>query len=89
MELESAQSSYAAANLKARPDRALRRPIGIVAVIGWSTLSVVLCFLLWWFLTAGEAEARIMSPTLLPSPHETFGQFRSLWFDSTLPAICW
>jgi NitT/TauT family transport system permease protein len=84
MELESAQGSYAVANLKARRGPRLRRPIGIVAVIGWSTLSVVLCFLLWWFLTAGEAEARIMSPTLLPSPRETFGQFRSLWFDSAL-----
>ncbi len=85
MELESAQGSYAVANLKARRGPRLRRPIGIVAVIIWSTLSVVLCFLLWWFLTAGEAEARIMSPTLLPSPRETFGQFRSLWFDGADP----
>lgn len=39
---------------------------------------------LWWLVTAGEPEERIVSPALLSSPGETFGQLRSLWFDRAL-----
>ncbi|MHB8969511.1 MAG: ABC transporter permease [Pirellulaceae bacterium] len=84
MELKSAQASSTVAQLPAHRGPRLRQPIGLLAVCGCATLSMLLFFLLWWFLTAGEAEARLMSPTLLPSPRETFAEFGSLWFDSAL-----
>lgn len=38
----------------------------------------------WWFLTSGGSEERILSPSILPSPQETFASFSSLWFDRAL-----
>ena len=38
----------------------------------------------WWFVTRGEPEERIISPRGLPSPAETFASFPSLWFDRAL-----
>lgn len=38
-------------------------------------------FLAIWFLTTrGQAEFRIISPVVIGSPAEVFGQFRNLWF---------
>jgi NitT/TauT family transport system permease protein len=63
----------------------LRRPISVTASLLFAALSVAMFFLLWWFLTAGATnEGRMVSPTVLPSPRETFAEFRSLWFDSAL-----
>jgi NitT/TauT family transport system permease protein len=43
------------------------------------------CFALWWFVTRGEPEERILSPSKgLSSPWETFSSFHSLWFDRAL-----
>ncbi|MGO9599433.1 MAG: ABC transporter permease [Isosphaeraceae bacterium] len=43
------------------------------------------CFLLWWLVTRGEPEERIVSPVKgLSSPYETFAAFRTLWFDRAL-----
>ena len=43
------------------------------------------CCGLWWFVTRGEPEERIISPSNgLPSPAETFASFHSLWFDRGL-----
>jgi len=40
---------------------------------------------LWWLVTAGAtAEARWISPTILPSPLEVARSLRSLWFDRAL-----
>jgi ABC-type nitrate/sulfonate/bicarbonate transport system permease component len=40
---------------------------------------------LWWYLTSGDiVENRRYSPSILPSPAETFGDFHSLWFDREL-----
>jgi NitT/TauT family transport system permease protein len=40
---------------------------------------------LWWAVTAGsEAEERLISPTILPSPLEVVQSFPSLWFDRAL-----
>ncbi|NLX21737.1 MAG: ABC transporter permease [Phycisphaerae bacterium] len=38
----------------------------------------------WWLATHGEPEQRLLSPTVLPSPHETFATFPELWFDRAL-----
>jgi ABC-type nitrate/sulfonate/bicarbonate transport system permease component len=46
---------------------------------------VAICFLVWWLVTRGPAEERIVSPVTLPSPQETLGAFYpSLWRDSAL-----
>jgi NitT/TauT family transport system permease protein len=43
------------------------------------------CFALWWFVTRGEPDDRIMPPSKgLTSPWETFSSFHSLWFDQAL-----
>ena len=48
-------------------------------------LCVCVCGAIWWWLTAGDiAENRLVSPSILPSPAETFGDFKSLWFDRAL-----
>ena len=38
----------------------------------------------WWFVTLGEAEERVVSPSTRGSPSEVFGTFHSLWFDRAL-----
>ena len=50
---------------------------------------VALCLGLWWFVTRGEAEQRILGPTVLPSPRETFATFPDLWFDRELTRNVW
>ena len=47
-------------------------------------LCIVLCIGIWWFVTRGESEERILSYTILPSPGETVASFSSLWFDRAL-----
>jgi ABC-type nitrate/sulfonate/bicarbonate transport system permease component len=47
-------------------------------------LCIVLCIGVWWFVTRGESEERILSYTILPSPGETLASFSSLWFDRAL-----
>lgn len=48
-----------------------------------STL-VLLVLFVWFVLTVGEAERRIVSPALLPSPIEVFGSLKSLVADRGL-----
>ena len=46
---------------------------------------LAVCGAIWWGLTAATiAEERLLGPTVLPSPAETFGDFHSLWFDHAL-----
>jgi len=48
-------------------------------------IGVGACFTLWWFVTRGEPEERIISPSQgLSSPAETFRSFHALWFDRAL-----
>jgi NitT/TauT family transport system permease protein len=63
---------------------ALRKQAPLWQVVFFSLLSVLVCYGLWWFLTRGEPEERIVSVTVLPSPAETFANFHSLWFDRGL-----
>lgn len=62
----------------------LRRPAKIWMGPVFGSLSILLFFAVWWFLTRGEPEERIISPASLPSPRETFATFHSLWFDRAL-----
>lgn len=53
------------------------------ALLGFVCIGLVL--LGWQILTMGDvAEERLLSPSKLPSPAETFGSFSSLWFDRGL-----
>jgi ABC-type nitrate/sulfonate/bicarbonate transport system permease component len=58
--------------------RALRAepPAHLRAALGLSMVGLVL--LLWWLVTRGEAEFRIISPARLPSPGEVVGEIGSL-----------
>jgi ABC-type nitrate/sulfonate/bicarbonate transport system permease component len=52
----------------------------LMALIG-----VLACLALWWFLTSGPVEERIIPPSKgLSSPAETFASFHSLWFERAL-----
>lgn len=71
----------------------LRRMGGLFAIrqeapmwqrIAFSILCLVVCYGLWWYLTRGPYEERILSYAVLPSPTETFSSFQSLWFDRGL-----
>ena len=58
-------------------------PAAARAVLALS--SVALLMLLWFLATRGAtAEARLISPTILGSPAEVLGSFKSLWFDREL-----
>jgi len=57
-------------------------PLWQIAI--FSTLGVIACFGLWWFLTRGGPEERIISSYSLPSPSETFATFHDLWFERAL-----
>ncbi|MGE5125421.1 MAG: ABC transporter permease, partial [Betaproteobacteria bacterium] len=47
-------------------------------------LPVVVLLGLWAAVTAGVAEERVISPTILPSPAEVVASFPLLWFDRAL-----
>ncbi|MDB5389170.1 MAG: cmpB [Planctomycetaceae bacterium] len=49
-----------------------------------SLFCLVVCYGLWWYLTHGPGEERILGYAVLPSPAETFSSFKSLWFDRAL-----
>ena len=60
----------------------------------WQTLLLGLfcmaaCLALWYWATLGRPEERILSPSVLPSPKETFASFHSLWFDRALTRNVW
>jgi NitT/TauT family transport system permease protein len=50
----------------------------------FGAICIGLCIGLWWFVTRGESEERILSYAVLPSPGETLASFSSLWFDRAL-----
>lgn len=60
--------------------RELSRRTALLIQLG----SVALTLLIWYLLTLGTAENRILSPLVLPSPMEVLGQIKSLWFDAAL-----
>ncbi len=62
----------------------LRRPAPVWQVAVGSLLCLAVCYGLWWFLTRGPGEERLLGYSVLPSPAETFSSFPSLWFDRAL-----
>ena len=63
---------------------AIRQEAPLWQTVAFSTLCLVVCYVLWWSLTRGPGEERILSYAVLPSPAETFSSFHSLWFDRGL-----
>jgi NitT/TauT family transport system permease protein len=60
-----------------------RVPSSLAWVLGVIPVAAVL--LLWFVVTAGsEAESRLISPTILPSPTEVARSLPELWFDRAL-----
>jgi len=62
----------------------IRRPVRKPLRLLLGVLPVVLILLIWFLLTSGKAEERIISPVILPSPGEVATAFHSLWFDAQL-----
>jgi len=63
---------------------ALRKGVSRWQAVSFGVLCIAICFGAWWFVTRGEPESRLLGPTVLPSPSETFATFPSLWFDRAL-----
>lgn len=63
---------------------AIRQDAPLWQTVACSILCLVVCYGLWWYLTRGPYEERILSYAILPSPAETFSSFHSLWFDRGL-----
>ncbi|HEX3447683.1 MAG TPA: ABC transporter permease [Isosphaeraceae bacterium] len=64
---------------------ALRRGLPAWQAAFMGLVGVFVCLALWWFLTNGPTEERIIPPSKgLSSPAETFASFHSLWFDRAL-----
>ena len=87
-------ASKADVNAQARPEPtasffSLRREVPRWQALLLGLLCVVSVFVAWHLLTRGAAEERILSPGVLPSLTETFGDFHSLWFDRALTRNTW
>jgi NitT/TauT family transport system permease protein len=67
----------------------LRREIPAWQAVVFGIVCVALVLGLWWLVTRGEPEQRILSPAALPSPAETFATFPTLWFDRALTRNTW
>jgi NitT/TauT family transport system permease protein len=63
-----------------------RRPISPITSVLLGLLCLALVLGVWWFVTRGEHEERLVGYTALPSPAETFNleQLKELWFDNAL-----
>jgi NitT/TauT family transport system permease protein len=62
----------------------IREPVSTWLKILLGMIPVFLIFLIWVLLTAGEAEFRVISPVILPSPLEVIQSFKTLWFEAEL-----
>ncbi len=69
------------------PSRLLAIRESIPSWMSWvfGVIPILLLLLVWIMMTAGgEAEKRLISPTILPSPLEVARSFGSLWFERAL-----
>jgi ABC-type nitrate/sulfonate/bicarbonate transport system permease component len=62
--------------LRVAPPRPVRHLLGAGGV--------ALLVLVWWFITWGAVETRLVSPVVLPSPFEVFSSFNSLLTERAL-----
>ncbi len=52
--------------------------------LGFGAASLLIILFIWWFLTRGQGDERIVDAYTLPSPGATLASFKSLWFDRSL-----
>ncbi len=62
----------------------LRGDLSPVLAVAFSLACLLVVFLLWSAVTAGPPEERVVPRATMPSPGETFGSFRELWFERAL-----
>ena len=83
---ESAAGTRRATNALAAPARPLRGDAPAATALLWG-ITCVACVLAAWFIaTAGEAEARFISPAMLPSPAETLRELPRVFGERKLVA---
>jgi NitT/TauT family transport system permease protein len=65
---------------------ALRSSLPLWQEVLLGALCLALCFGVWWYLTRGPEEERILSSiaTSIYSPKETFAELSNLWFERGL-----
>ena len=59
----------------------IREPVSAPLKLVLGAIPILLLLAGWSLITRGEAEERVVSPLILPSPVEVVHSFRSLWFD--------
>jgi ABC-type nitrate/sulfonate/bicarbonate transport system permease component len=64
--------------------RGLRKSVSRPQALLFGLLCILTVLGVWWFVTRGEPESRLLAPSVLPSPRETFATFGTLWFDRAL-----
>ena len=62
----------------------VRAKIPYSNAIGLTTIFVAVVLVVWWFLTNGMTEKRIVQPLILPSPLEVLASFKPLHFEQGL-----
>jgi NitT/TauT family transport system permease protein len=62
----------------------IRESVGTPLKVLLGVIPVVLLFAVWFLATTGQAEDRLISPTILPSPGEVLRSIHSLWFEAEL-----
>ncbi len=62
----------------------IRRPVPRAWVVVLGAVPILLTLALWYLLTRGPAEERVLSPVILPSPAEVVRSFPPLWFERAL-----
>jgi NitT/TauT family transport system permease protein len=71
-------------NSSRRTQFLLRREISPLTAILCGLACIATCLAIWYVLTAGENEQRILTSNKLPSPVETWNSLQQLWFDGAL-----
>jgi NitT/TauT family transport system permease protein len=62
----------------------IREPLPVWQAWLLGILPIAALLLVWFLVTAGAAEERVISPTILPSPAEVVASLPLLWFDRML-----
>jgi NitT/TauT family transport system permease protein len=62
----------------------IREELRTIPKVILGVIPVVLLFAIWFWITNGKSENRIISPLILPSPLEVVRSFPSLWFEAEL-----
>ena len=62
----------------------IRVPVNKSLKIILGIIPVFLILLIWFLTTLGEAEMRVISPVILPSPLEVLQSMKTLWFEAEL-----